>query len=59
MLNVRKLKFSRTRTQIAEFFEPAVKSIVQAIEEQSKTSKIRIKVQLIHDPLKYVNDALL
>jgi hypothetical protein len=58
MLNVHKLKVSRTRIQIAEFFEPAVRSIVQAIEEQSRTSKIPIRVQPIRDSLKYVIDAL-
>ncbi len=58
MLNVHKLKVSRTRMQIAEFFEPAVRSIIQAIEEQSRTSKVLIKVQIIRDSLKYVIDAL-
>lgn len=34
------------RSKIADFFEPALKSIIQVIEEQSSTSLVPIKVHL-------------
>jgi hypothetical protein len=36
----------RPRPQVAEFFDPAVNSIIQVIEEESRASSVPIKVRL-------------